>query len=58
MVVAGTANDTISLIYTAAGTATTAKIVIVANSTAVIQYSGVPWATADTGTARECLLKT
>ena len=51
LVVTGTANDTVSLTFTVAGTATTVKVIILANTTTVLPATGVPWATADVGTA-------
>ena len=51
LLVAGTANDTVSITWTAAGTSTTAKVNILANTTAVLHFGGIPWALADVGTA-------
>lgn len=51
LAIAGTTNDTITATWTAAGTATSAKFDILANTTAVIPYTGAAWAAADVGTA-------
>jgi len=51
LIASGTANDTVSLSFTVAGVATTAKIGLLANTSAILPMTGVPWAQADTGTA-------
>lgn len=51
LICAGTATDTVSLVSTVAGTATTAKVQVLANTSVVLPATGVPWAAADTGTA-------
>jgi hypothetical protein len=51
LIASGTANDTVSLAFTVAGTATTAKISLLANTSVVLPMTGAPWAIADSGTA-------
>lgn len=50
MLCAGTTTDTVSIVFTNAGTATTIKIAVT-NGIAVLPATGVPWAVADAGTA-------
>ena len=45
----GTTTDTVSIVFTQAGTATTVKVAVT-NGTTTLPYSGAPWAVADVGT--------
>ena len=51
VLVAGTANDTITISFTVAGNSTAAKINIAANSTVIVPFTGAPWCIADVATA-------
>lgn len=52
LILSGSTTDTITLNWTAAATATAAKIFISAsNGTVIMPYGGVAWAAADVGTA-------
>jgi len=46
LIVAGTAADTASIVFTNAGTATTIKVTV----PGILAASGVPWAVSDVGT--------
>lgn len=50
LLVTGTTTDTVSIVFTYAGTATTIKVAVT-NGTTVLPMSGVPWAVADVATA-------
>jgi hypothetical protein len=49
LLVTGTTTDTVSIVFTQAGTATTIKVAVT-NGTIVLPYTGAPWAIADVGT--------